>query len=155
MTLEERVRGVSQQFGQKGIRVDSDWLNGWVNRIHMETVQIFRKLAFIIILFIWICSCVQFFIEEEPSISSNQLFQQAEEQYELSDLCDSGIKCIPDTVFSKKESHIIDGTFPLQIQKLLDITESPYDQLQKLENKETEVGKEQPEFKQNYQKTNK
>lgn len=94
-------------------------------------------------------------MEENPSISSTQLYQQAEEQWELSDLCDSGVKCIPDIVFSKKDSHIINGSFPLQIQHLLDITESPYDQLQKLQNKETEVGKEQPEFKQNFQKTKK
>lgn len=99
--------------------------------------------------------CVQFFIGEDPNISANQLFKQAEEQWELSDLCDSGIKCLPDSIFNVKESQIINGTFPVQMQHLLDITESPYDQLQKLQNKETEVGKEQPEFKQNYQKTRK
>lgn len=100
-------------------------------------------------------SCVAFFIEENPSISANQLYQQSEEQWELSDLCDSGIKCIPDTILRKKESQIIDGTFPVQLQQLLDISESPYDQLQKMQNKEIEVGKEQPEFKQTYQKTKK
>lgn len=83
------------------------------------------------------------------------MYQQAEEQWELSDLCDSGIKCLPDTIFNKKESHIINGTFPVQLQQLLDISESPYDQLQKIQNKETEVGKEQPEFKQTNQKTKK
>lgn len=100
-------------------------------------------------------SCVEFFIGEEPSISANQLYQQAEEQWELSDLCDSGIKCLPETIFNKKESHIINGTFLVQLQHLLDISESPYDQLQKLQNKEIEMGKEQPEFKQTNQKTKK
>lgn len=100
-------------------------------------------------------SCVEFFIGEDPSIAENQLYQQAEEQWELSDLCDSGIKCLPDTIFNKKESHIINGTFPIQLQQLLDISESPYDQLQVIQNKEIEVGKEQPEFKQTYQKTKK
>lgn len=90
-----------------------------------------------------------------PDISSEQLFQQAQEQWELSDLSDSGVRCLPDSIFSVKQSQTINGTFPLQMQHLLDISESPYDQLQKLQNKETEVGKEQPEFKQNYQKTKK
>lgn len=99
--------------------------------------------------------CVQFFIEENPTISIDQLFQQAEEQWELSDLGDSGIQCLPDSIFNKKESHMVNGSFPLQMQFLLDISESPYDQLQRIQNKETEVGKEQPEFKQTYQKTKK
>lgn len=101
------------------------------------------------------CRCVQFFIEENPTISIDQLFQQAEEQWELSDLGDSGIKCLPDSIFNKKECHTINGTFPLQMQFLLDISESPYDQLQRMQDKETEVSKEQPEFMQTYQKTRK
>lgn len=98
---------------------------------------------------------MEFFISEDPSIAANQLYQQAEEQWELSDLCDSGVKCLPDTIFSKKESHIINGAFLVQLQQLLDISESPYDQLQKLQDKEVEIGKEQPEFKQTFQKTRK
>lgn len=115
------------------------------NRIHTE----FSLLIF------YLFSCVEFFIDENPSITANQLYQQAEEQWELSDLCDSGIKCLPDTIFDKKESQIINGAFLLQLQQLLDISESPYDQLQKVQNKEIEVGKEQPEFKQTNQKTKK
>lgn len=111
-------------------------------------------LICILVLLIWL-RCVEFFIGEHPSIAANELYQQAEEQWELSDLCDSGIKCLPDTIFNKKESQIIDGTFPLQIQQFIDISESPYDQLQKLQNKEVEIGKELPEFKQTYQNTKK
>lgn len=102
-----------------------------------------------------IFSCVQFFIEEDPTIPVNQLFQQSEEQWHLSDLCDSGIKCLPETIFTKKECQMINGTFPLQMQYVLDISESPYDQLQKIQNKEIEMAKEQPEFKQTYQKSKK
>lgn len=88
-------------------------------------------------------------------MSSCQLFQQAQEQWELSDLGDSGTNCLPNSIFDKKEIQSINGTFPLQLQSLLDISESPYDQLQRLQNKETEVAKEQPEFKQKYEKTKK
>lgn len=73
----------------------------------------------------------------------------------MSDLGDSGIRCLPDTIFERKEIQSINGTFPLQLQSLLDISESPYDQLQRLQNKETEVAKEQPEFKQKNEKTKK
>lgn len=100
-------------------------------------------------------SCVEFFIDENPTISICQLVQQAEEQWELSDLCDSAIKCLPDSIFEKKESQIIDGKFPLQLKYLLDISESAYDQLQRIQDKEVEVGKEKPEFKQTTQKTKK
>lgn len=41
------------------------------------------------------------------------------------------------------------------MQYVLDISESPYDQLQKIQNKEIEMAKEQPEFKQTYQKSKK
>lgn len=103
----------------------------------------------------FLCRCVAFFIGEDPSITNNQLYQQADEQWELSDLGDSGIKCLPDTIFNDKNSHIINGTFPVQLQQLLDISESPYDQLQNIQNKEIEMGKEQPEFKQSALKTKK
>lgn len=68
---------------------------------------------------------------------------------------DSGINCLADSIFNKKESQTIHGTFPLQIQSLLDISESPYDQLQRLQNKEVEMAKEQSEFKQKNEKAKK
>lgn len=43
---------------------------------------------------------------------------------------------------------MITGTFPLQLQYLIDIAESAYDQLQKMYNKQLDEGKEQQEFKQ-------
>lgn len=104
---------------------------------------------------IFFFSCVEFFVEENPAISISQLVQQALEQWELSDLSDSVIKCLPDSIFDKTETHNINGIFPLQMQFLLDISESAYDQLQRLQNKEIEVGKEKPEFKQKNQKIKK
>lgn len=74
--------------------------------------------------------------------------QQADEQWQLSDLGDSGCPCLPNSIFTEKQSHIISGSFPLQLQYLIDIAESAYDQLQKLHNKQLDEGKEQQEFKQ-------
>lgn len=101
------------------------------------------------------CSCVGFFLDEEPSIDDRQLLQQAEEQWELSNLSDSGTKCLPNLIFAEKKPVTINGRFAVQMELIIDISESAYEQLQKLENKTVDVGKEQPEFKQNNQKTKK
>lgn len=90
--------------------------------------------------------CVEWFIEEDQSIQIGQLYTQAEEQWQLSDLSDSGVACLPDSIFTQKQSHIVNGKFPLQMQYLVDISESAYDQLQKIYGKELDVGKEKPEF---------
>lgn len=61
---------------------------------------------------------------------------------------DSGSPCWPNSIFSEKQAHTISGKFPMQIQYLIDIAESAYDQLQRLHNKQLDEGKEQQEFKQ-------
>lgn len=68
-------------------------------------------------------SCVNWFIEEDPAISINQLYDQANEQWQLSDLSDSGVPCLPESIFVNKQVHMINGNYPLQIQYLLDISE--------------------------------
>lgn len=98
-----------------------------------------------------VCSCVQFFLEENPDIGVDALFGDAEEQWELSDLCDSGVACFPDSIFSRRDIHTIHGTFIVQMQSLLDISQSAYDQLQDLQNMELDVGVENPEFTQTTQ----
>lgn len=95
--------------------------------------------------------CVQFFREECPTATSEQLWEQADEQWQLSDLGDSGSPCLPDSIFTNKQSHTITGTYPLQLQYLIDIAVSAYDQLQQLHNKQLDEGMEQQEFKQNTQ----
>lgn len=94
-------------------------------------------------------------MEENPQIHNNQLYEQAQEQWELSDLCDSGIRCLPDSISKQTNCHTINGSYPLQLQYLIDISEAAYDQLQKIQEKEVDMGKEQPEFKQTQQKTKK
>lgn len=76
------------------------------------------------------------------------LFREAEEQWELSDLCDSGNSCLPNSIFTRKDMHTIDGTFAVQMQSVLDISLPAYDQLQTMQDKELDVGIENPEFTQ-------
>lgn len=107
------------------------------------------------------------------------LFHGAHEQWLLSDLADSGIECLPRKITEEKQSHIIDGNFPLQMLYLIDIgslsmgclklgfiyvyvmtyklitAEPAYDQLQTLYNKELDEPKEQEQFKQQQQRVSK
>lgn len=82
------------------------------NDLHKKLTDIFWYLLH---------RCVQWFLEEEPSISFDRLYEQVNEQWLLSDLADSGMACIPPEIFNIKQSQIIDGTFQLQLQCLINI----------------------------------
>lgn len=81
-------------------------------------------------------------------MTTSELYQEAEDQWRLSDLADSGIGCLPNEIFSSKSINKIEGFFALQMQWLMNISQSPYDQWQHIYGKEVDVGKEQQEFKQ-------
>lgn len=150
MAVNEKIRAVNECFLRKQIKLDFEWLNGYENhKIESNNFQTNR----INILYIHSTSCVQFFLEENPNIPIDMLFREAEEQWELSDLSDSGVSCLPNSLFTRKDMHMIDGTFAVQMQTVLDISQPAYDQLQKLEDKELDVGIENPEFIQTTQAT--
>lgn len=48
--------------------------------------------------------------------------------------------------FTEKQSQTITGTFLLRLQYLIDISESAFDQLQKMHNKQLDEGTEREEF---------
>lgn len=87
-------------------------------------------------------------MEENATLSNNQLYEKAQEQWELSNLSDSGVPCLPQSILIHKACQEINGIFPVQLQYLIDISESAYDQLQKIKDKKVDTGTEQPEFKQ-------
>lgn len=91
---------------------------------------------------------MQFFLDEDPDIGIDALFGDAEEQWELSDLSDSGTSRLPDSIFARRDIHTVDGTFVVQMLSLLDISQSAYDQHQDLQSRELDVGIENPEFTQ-------
>lgn len=88
-------------------------------------------------------------------MSINDLYHAAEEQWELSDLSDSGVSCLPNSIFTQKTSHSINGTFALQMQFILNISEPAYDQFQRIQDKEVDVGIENQEFKEATQRNTK
>lgn len=98
---------------------------------------------------------MQFFLDEKPDVHIDELFREAEEQWELSDLADSGISCLPNSIFERKQAHTIDGVFAVQMQSILDISQAAYDQLQTIQDKVLDVGNENPEFFQPTQPTQK
>lgn len=86
-------------------------------------------------------------MEQNPLISINELYQEAEDQWRLSDLSDSGIECLPNKICASNEIQTIDGFYAVQLQWLIKINQSPYDQYQQIYGKEVDIGKEQQEFK--------
>lgn len=50
------------------------------------------------------------------------------DQYLLGDLTEIAIPTIPDSIAFKKEKFVLDGKLTLQMQQLIDISESPYEQ---------------------------
>lgn len=64
---------------------------------------------------------MEWILQKEPDINIDGLFQKSFEQWLLADLKDSGVPCLPQEIFDRKECQMVDGTFILQIQGLFDI----------------------------------
>lgn len=87
------LRDINRRFKDQYISVDEDWLNG----------------------------CVEWFLSENSQISNDELFQKAYEQWLLSDLIESGVKCLPQSVQNNKNEFEVTGNYALQMQFLIDI----------------------------------
>lgn len=90
---ESYLRDTSRRFEEQYISVHQDWLSG----------------------------CVEWFLSETPQISKEDLYKKAYEQWLLSDLSESGTKCLPQTVQSNKNEFQFTGNYVLQMQYLIDI----------------------------------
>ncbi|CRK95021.1 CLUMA_CG008507, isoform A [Clunio marinus] len=82
----------------------------------------------------WIVECVKFFISQSRNIDNSQLYLQAYEQFLLADVKEASNPVIPMTVLRNKQPFTLNGTFLLQMQFLIDIAESPYEQHRRLHN---------------------
>ncbi len=89
------LRDTNRRFADQHITVDQDWLGG----------------------------CVEWFLSENPQISNADLYKNAYEQWLLSDLVESGTKCLPQTVQNNKNEFELTGNYALQMQYLIDIGE--------------------------------
>lgn len=70
---------------------------------------------------LWVSECVQFCIQQCPTIDDDTLIAQTQEQFLLADLADASDPVIPATIAQKRESFQLGGTFVLQLVYLIDI----------------------------------
>lgn len=98
--FDEFIRDSHRRFAEQHISVDQDWLAG----------------------------CVEWFLSETPQISNEDLYKNAYEQWLLSDLVESGIKCLPQAASNRNEFEFT-GNYALQMQYLIDIGKASSDKI--------------------------
>lgn len=91
--LEVYLRDINQRFAGQHISVDVDWLTG----------------------------CIEWFLSENLQISNEDLFKNAYEQWLLSNLVESGAKCLPQSVQHNKNEFEFTGNYALQMQFVIDV----------------------------------
>ncbi|XP_053660096.1 uncharacterized protein LOC128709135 [Anopheles marshallii] len=104
------------------------------NRAQMVKMRMLREYN-IKVIDKWLSECVSFCLAENPKISNEGLFQFAFSQWLLADLNEVGIAVLPPGMDVKVEQHTMNGSFPVQMQYLIDISEPAYDQWRALYNK--------------------
>lgn len=71
---------------------------------------------------LWIFECVQFYIQQCPTINDDTLITQTLEQFLLADLVDAtNPGSIPATIEQRRESFELNGIFVVQLVYLIDI----------------------------------
>lgn len=69
---------------------------------------------------------MEHFIDENPQITENELFDLAMNQWLLTDLNEMECKCFPEEVLDKK-LFLLEGKYPVQMSHILDICKAvPY-----------------------------
>jgi RecQ-mediated genome instability protein 1 len=65
--------------------------------------------------------CIEFFLQSNPQMSINQLYNETYGQFILADLSEIAISTLPEALQTKTEQWSLTGKFTLQMQYLLDI----------------------------------
>lgn len=91
----QRISLLRAQLIRRNIRVTNDWLEG----------------------------CVEYFLEERPDITDQELLEETYEQYLLADVCEIGLPCIPENIVRVKEIQTIEGRFTAQMQYVMNVCE--------------------------------
>uniref|UniRef100_A0A182JTR1 RecQ-mediated genome instability protein 1 n=1 Tax=Anopheles christyi TaxID=43041 RepID=A0A182JTR1_9DIPT len=104
------------------------------SRVQMTKMRLLREYN-IKVLDNWLSECVCFCVQENPSISNEGVFQFAFSQWLLADLKEIGIGAFPPGLDMKGEQHTMSGSFPVQMQYLIDISEPAYEQWRALYDK--------------------
>ena len=73
-------------------------------------------------------------MQQNPGITDAQLYKDCVEQYNLADLIEIGVAVLPEQTLTQA-AFTLEGSFVLQMNYIIDISESPYDQLRKIQDK--------------------
>ncbi|XP_070502730.1 recQ-mediated genome instability protein 1-like [Chironomus tepperi] len=84
----------------------------------------------------WLKECVSYFVQSEPGISNNQLYENVKDQFCLANISDTSNKVLSDTFVTKKDPWTLKESLLLQMQYILDISEPFYDQWRRLHDKQ-------------------
>eukprot|EP00118_Oscarella_pearsei_P015809 m.145497 g.145497 ORF g.145497 m.145497 type:complete len:249 (+) comp38424_c0_seq13:27-773(+) len=100
----------------------------------------------------WLAGCLQRIEKKQEGklLSDDQIGNEVYSDWLLSDLRTSGLPCLPENVKSERALLIgeDDGPFTLQINEIINVGESSYSQLMKLEKKDNNLDVDcQPEIK--------
>uniref|UniRef100_A0A182WEI7 RecQ-mediated genome instability protein 1 n=1 Tax=Anopheles minimus TaxID=112268 RepID=A0A182WEI7_9DIPT len=97
----------------------------------------------------WLSECVSFCMQDNPKVSNEGLFQFAFSQWLLADLNEIGIAVLPPGMDAKVEQHTMNGSFPVQMQYLIDISEPAYDQWRALYDKKLDEADDEVQMRKN------
>uniref|UniRef100_A0A182N2G7 RecQ-mediated genome instability protein 1 n=1 Tax=Anopheles dirus TaxID=7168 RepID=A0A182N2G7_9DIPT len=123
------------------------------NRTQLVKMRFLREFN-IKVLDEWLSGCVTFCLQENQQASNESLFQFAFSQWLLADLNDVGIAVLPAGLDAKVEQHTVKGTFPVQIQYLIDISEPAYDQWRALYDKKLDEADDEVQMRRNQAPSN-
>ena len=69
----------------------------------------------------WLKECVSYFVQSEPGINNNQLYENVKDQFCLANLSDTSHRVIPDMFLTKKDQWTLKESLLLQMQYILDV----------------------------------
>ncbi|XP_050080320.1 recQ-mediated genome instability protein 1-like [Anopheles maculipalpis] len=118
------------------------------NRAQMVKLRMVREYN-IKVIDKWLSECVSFCMQENPKISNEGLFQFAFSQWLLADLNEIGLAVLPPGMDMKLEQHTMNGSFPVQMQYLIDISEPAYDQWRDLYDKKLDEAEDEVQRRKN------
>ncbi|XP_035785917.1 recQ-mediated genome instability protein 1-like [Anopheles albimanus] len=97
----------------------------------------------------WLTGCVSFCLQENPQTTNESLFEFAFSQWLLADLREIGVAVLPAGFNGRTEQHTLNGSFPIQMHQLIDISESAYDQWRKLYDKKLDEADDEVQMRKN------
>ncbi|XP_059620382.1 recQ-mediated genome instability protein 1-like [Phlebotomus argentipes] len=95
----------------------------------------------------WLTGCLEWIHKENAAISAENAYRKAYEQWLLADVEEASVTCLPERVSQEKKPFSLTGKFALQINFVIDISESVYEQWRRLNDKKLDEPENENEFR--------